>query len=185
MKAKVILLAAKQNTLLRGHPWVFPKAIVRSNGLLVTGQLVDVYSEEGPFLAVGAYNEHSLYRVRVLALASEPFEINNYKSLITYRLHQANLVRKLLNLPNDNTTAYRVFNSEADGLSGLTIDRFNQICVISSSAYWVELNKEIVLEALVEQFPGDQMLWIAQSKPLGQMVGAQSNHKWCINRRRF
>lgn len=168
MKAKVTLLAAKQNTVLRGHPWIFPKAIARTNGKLTTGHLVEIHSEEGELIGVGVFNEHSLYRVRVLALASEQFDSSSYKSLIAHRLQQAHLVRKCINLPNEKTTAYRLFNSEADGLSGLTIDRFNQICVVASSAYWVEMNKEIITEVLHELFPSDQILWMAQSKPLGQ-----------------
>lgn len=168
MNAKVIILAAKQNTVLRGHPWIFPKAIARSVGKLLTGELVDIYSEAGELLGVGAYNEHSLYRVRVLALASESFDTSTYKSLVNHRLQQANKVRLCLNLPNKHTTAYRLFNSEADGLSGLTIDRFNQICVVSSTAYWVELNKEIITQALHELFPADEIIWLAQTKPLGQ-----------------
>lgn len=168
MNAKVILLAAKQNTVLRGHPWVFPKAIAHHTGKLITGHLVDIITSENQLLGVGVYNEHSLYRVRVLALASEQIDTSNYKSLIAHRLQQASTLRACLNLPNQKTTAYRLFNSEADGLSGLTIDRFNQICVVASSAFWVELNKEIITQALHDLFPDDQIIWMAQNKPLGQ-----------------
>jgi 23S rRNA (cytosine1962-C5)-methyltransferase len=168
MKAKVILLAAKQNTVLRGHPWIFPKAIAHHTGKLITGHLVDIYTAEGELLGVGVYNEHSLYRVRVLALASEAVDLNNFKSLIAHRLQQAKKVRECIDLPNKKNTAYRLFNSEADGLSGLTIDRFNQFCVVASSAYWVELNKEIITQVLQELFPDDQVIWMSQSKPLAQ-----------------
>lgn len=168
MKAKVTVLAAKQTTVLRGHPWIFPKAIARTSGKLSTGHLVDIYGEEGGLIGVGAYNEHSLYRVRVLALENEHIDTSSYKPLVTHRLQQAQLVRGCINLPNENTTAYRVFNSEADGLSGLTIDRFNQICVVASSAYWVEMNRETITDALQELFPSDQILWMPQTKPLGQ-----------------
>ena len=168
MSAKIFLVAAKQNTVLRGHPWIFPKAIARNSGKLVTGHLVEIHGAEGEYIGVGVYNEHSLYRVRVLALANEQFDRSSYKSIITHRLQQAQRVRQSLNLPSEQTTAYRLFNSEADGLSGLTIDRFNQICVISSSAYWVELNKELITQALHELVPEDQLIWISQSKPLAQ-----------------
>ena len=77
MRTKVYLLAAKQNAVLRGHPWIFPKAIARTSGDLITGHLVDIYNEEGVLLGVGAYNEHSLYRVRVLARANEEFATKN------------------------------------------------------------------------------------------------------------
>ncbi|RUR18689.1 class I SAM-dependent rRNA methyltransferase [Legionella sp. km535] len=168
MSAKIFLVAAKQNTVLRGHPWIFPKAIARNSGKLVTGHLVAIHGAEDEYIGVGVYNEHSLYRVRVLALANEPFDKSSYKSIISHRLLQAQRVRQSLNLPSEQTTAYRLFNSEADGLSGLTIDRFNQITVISSSAYWVELNKELISQALHELLPNDQLIWISQSKPLAQ-----------------
>ncbi len=168
MNAKVILLAAKQNTVLRGHPWIFPKAIARTFGKLSTGNLVDIYNADEVLVGVGVYNEHSLYRVRVLALSNEHIDMSSFYALITHRLKQAKQVRDCLNLPNERTTAYRFFNSEADGLSGLTIDRFNQVCVVASSAYWVELNKEVITKALQELVPGDQIIWMPQSKPLGQ-----------------
>ncbi|STY29564.1 SAM-dependent methyltransferase [Legionella wadsworthii] len=168
MNAKVILVAAKQNTVLRGHPWIFPKAIAKTQGKLVTGHLVDIFNASEELIGVGVYNEHSLYRVRVLALANESIDITDLNSLIEHRLKQASTIRECLNLPNEQTTAYRLFNSEADGLSGLTIDRFNQICVVASSAYWVELNRDIIIHALENLFPEDQIIWMPQSKPLSQ-----------------
>lgn len=168
MNAKVILLAAKQSTIMRGHPWVFPKAIARQSGTLVTGQLVDILNEEGTTLGVGVYNEHSLYRIRVLALANEQCDSSSFKSLITHRLQQAHRVRGSLNLPNEETSAYRLFNSEADGLSGLTIDRFNRVCVIASTAYWVELNKTLIIDALKGLLPEDEFIWLPQHKSLAQ-----------------
>ncbi|KTD06528.1 SAM-dependent methyltransferase [Legionella gratiana] len=174
MNAKITLLAAKQNTVLRGHPWIFPKAIAKTNGKLVTGHLVDIHNADGELIGVGVFNEYSLYRVRVLALTTESINTSNLNSLIIDRLKQAKLIRECLNLPNTETTAYRLFNSEADGLSGLTIDRFNQTCVIASSAYWVELNKEIISQALQKLFPTDQLIWMPQKKPLSQDGWQQS-----------
>ncbi len=141
MNSAVYLHKTKQNAIRRGHPWVFPRAISKSKGTLETGSLVDVFADEGDYLATGVFNEHSLYRVRVLAQAWEVFDKTSLASIIAHRLAQALSIRQSLNLPNEQTTAYRLFNSEADGLSGLTIDRFNQISVVSSSAYWVEGNK--------------------------------------------
>nr|WP_232220496.1 hypothetical protein [Legionella tunisiensis] len=162
MKPVVYLHKTKQNALLRGHPWVFPKAISKTTGKLVTGDLVDVFSEDKEFLATGVYNEHSLYRVRVLMRAGEMCASNTLAAIVLQRLKQALTIRQCLNLSNEMTTAYRLFNSEADGLSGLTIDRFNQVCAIASSAYWVEANKEIIKQALGELLPQDKIVWLAQ-----------------------
>ncbi|AUH72488.1 class I SAM-dependent rRNA methyltransferase [Legionella sainthelensi] len=175
MNAKITLLAAKQNTVLRGHPWIFPKAIAKTGGKLVTGHLVHIHDADEKLIGVGVFNEHSLYRVRVLALTSESIDTSNLDALIAARLRQAMLVRECLNLPNAETTAYRLFNSEADGLSGLTIDRFNQTCVIASSAYWVELHKQIIIQALEKLLPTDQLIWLPQKKPLSQDGWKQSS----------
>ncbi|WP_028389571.1 class I SAM-dependent rRNA methyltransferase [Legionella fairfieldensis] len=168
MKAAVYLHKTKQNTVSRGHPWIFPKAITKTTGPLTNGALVDVMSAEGKCLAIGIYNEHSLYRVRVVAQAWEKADNCSLDFIVNKRLRQALAIRQSLNLPNEMTTAYRLFNSEADGLSGLTIDRFNRICVVASSAYWVEANKALISQCLHELMPDDEIIWLAQAKPLAQ-----------------
>lgn len=92
MSAKISLLAAKQNTILRGHPWIFPKAIARTSGKLVTGHLIEIYNADDALIGVGVYNEHSLYRVRVLALNNEQIDMSSFYSIITHRLKQAQMV---------------------------------------------------------------------------------------------
>ncbi|KTC86478.1 class I SAM-dependent rRNA methyltransferase [Legionella brunensis] len=167
MSTAVYLHKTKQNAIRRGHPWIFPKAITKTSGKLITGQLVEIFSAEDELIGVGVYNEHSLYRVRVLAQAWEKFDSRSINAIVQHRLAQALLVRQGLNLPNKSTNAYRLFNSEADGLSGLTIDRFNEITVVASSAYWVEGNKEVISNCIREQLPGE-LIWLAQTKPLAQ-----------------
>lgn len=168
MRAAVYLNSAKQNSVTRGHPWIFPKAIQHQKGQLITGQLVDIYSSTEELLGVGVYNEHSLYRVRVLALANEGINTTALAEIVKYRIQQAIMIRKLLGLPNEATTAYRLFNSEGDGLSGLTIDVFNQKFVIASSAYWVEAQKNVIVNCLKECMPMQEIFWFSQAKPLSQ-----------------
>lgn len=165
MRTKVILNPKKQIPVLQGHPWIFPKAIASIKGRVQTGEFVDIFDSEGVLLGVGAYNEHSLYRVRVLSLGNDGADD---KTIIKYRLEKAIKLRQALHLPNQHTNAYRLFNSEADGLSGLTIDRFNQCCVVASSAYWVELNKELISSFIKSLLPDEEVLWLAQAKPLKQ-----------------
>lgn len=168
MKAAIYLHRAREGAVRRGHPWIFPKAIARQNGNVVTGELVDVFGADEKRLGVGVYNEHSLYRVRILAQEFEHLEATSIASIVSHRLQQALLLRKNINLPNEFTSAYRLFNSEGDGLSGLTIDCFNQMYVVSSSAYWVEAHKEIICQTLKDLLATDQMIWFAQAKPLMQ-----------------
>lgn len=168
MKASVVLHQAREGSIRRGHPWVFPKAIMRQNGTLVTGELIDVFDSKANMIGVGVYNEHSLYRVRMLAYAFEGVNLTTIAHLVDYRLRQAHLIRQNLNLPNIATNAYRLFNSEGDGLSGLTIDCFNQVAVVSSSAFWVEAHKALITEAISNIFSMKKVIWLSQAKPLAQ-----------------
>lgn len=166
MKPAIYLQKMKEGAIKRGHPWIFPKAINKTQGKLVTGHLVDIFNAEGELLGVGVFNEHSLYRVRVLTYSWEKID-SSLEKIIEHRLTQALAIRESLNLPNENTNAYRLFNSEADGLSGLTIDRFNQTTVVASSAYWVEANKSVISRCISEHLKGE-VIWIPQIKPLSQ-----------------
>jgi 23S rRNA (cytosine1962-C5)-methyltransferase len=168
MKAAVYLHQAREAALRRGHPWVFPKAIARQTGKPVIGELIDVFSADEKLLGVGVFNEHSLYRVRVLAQAFEQIDMASIASIVSHRLHQASLLRKSIHLPSAVTSAYRLFNSEGDGLSGLTIDCFNQSYVVASSAYWVEAHKDVICQAIREVMSTDNIIWLAQPKPLAQ-----------------
>lgn len=168
MKPRIILTSSQQHPFFKGHPWVFPKAIAHQSIDCQDGQLVDIFEAEGMHTATGVFNANSLYRVRVLSYVFEPVDHTSIEAIVTYRLHQALLIRQQLDLPNAHTSAYRLFNSEGDGLSGLTIDRFNKTCIVSSSAYWVELHQNIIRDSLAQLLPNDVILWVAQPKPLTQ-----------------
>lgn len=174
MRQSISLHQAKCGAVRRGHPWIFPKAINKFSGKFQTGELIDVYDNDNQLLGVGVFNEHSLYRVRLLAQAFEVTPDTSFESLVSMRLKQALAIRQVLDLPNDMTTAFRLFNSEADGLSGLTIDCFNKTCVVASSAYWVEAQKAIIGKCIQDITGCDDIIWLAQSKPLSQDGWKQS-----------
>jgi 23S rRNA (cytosine1962-C5)-methyltransferase len=164
----VSLQSSKQHAFLKGHPWIFPKAIATQDKTCKTGELVHVMDTASTHVATGMFNANSLYRVRVLAYAFEKIDHYSLEAIVHHRLKQAIHVRDILQLPNEETSAYRLFNSEADGLSGLTIDRFNQICVISSSASWVEKHRALIQRCIQACMPNDEILWFSQAKPLQQ-----------------
>ena len=168
MKPTITLLPGKEKTVLRGHPWVFPKAIQGSTGLLVTGELVEIFDAQGHYLATGVYNQHSLYRVRIFLQAWEKNLADSWRSIIQYRFEQARCLRRALNLPNSQTNVFRMFNSEADGLSGFTLDCFDETYVVSSTAYWVEAHKETIMQCLEDVMGAKAIIWFPQKKSLAQ-----------------
>jgi len=161
------LNAAKVKPILFGHPWVFPKAISNYSATPDSGELVQVLSPEGECIGYGVFNAASLYRVRMLSYAAEDIA-PELSAIVSYRLRQAWDLRARLNLPNEFTTAFRWCNSEGDGLSGLTIDVFHDVAVVSSSAYWVEQHRALIEACLRDIMKPAHILWRSQGKPLQQ-----------------
>ncbi|HLB52859.1 MAG TPA: class I SAM-dependent rRNA methyltransferase [Chlamydiales bacterium] len=169
---KLTIFRSKEAPILYGHPWIFPKAIKDDPQNLPAGSWVTVYSESGEWLGSGVYNPHSLYRVRILQRKDALFSL---ETTIEYHLRKALALRTTLLLPNALTNAYRLLNSEADGLSGLTIDRFNNTLVIAPSAYWAMEHKDLILHCIKKVLPLiameqaiEQIVWHPQNKALVQ-----------------
>ncbi len=168
MLTKIILSYAKQPKILAGHPWVFPKAIHEVVGQPEAGEWVEVYDSKEQKIGRGFYNPNSMYRVRMLADLSLLKQFSKWQDVVRYRLEQAFLLRNTMGFPNKATNAFRLLNSESDGLSGLIIDAFNDIVVIASNAYWTELYREEILEILKDLIPDKKLLWMGQTKALAQ-----------------
>ena len=57
--AQAVLIPGKEKRVLGGHPWVFRSDIARMEGSFTPGDVVDVLSAKGHFLAKAYYNPAS------------------------------------------------------------------------------------------------------------------------------
>ena len=71
---RIILKKGREASLLRFHPWVFSGAVASISGNPSEGDLVEVFSSGGEFLATGHYQKGSI-TVRVLSF--EPGKIGD------------------------------------------------------------------------------------------------------------
>jgi len=97
----------------RHHLYFFRKMVVKPEGFIEAGTIVDVLDRGGANLGCGFYNPKSEIAVRMLGAHEE--------NLIENRLRAAVAFRDSLKIEAD---AYRVCHSEGDGLSGLVVDRY-------------------------------------------------------------
>ncbi len=134
----------KAEALRRFHPWVFSGAIQRSEGDLADGAVVEVYDDEGEFLAVGHYGSGS---IAVKVLAFEPVE--DMQALLQARLEAAYALRQQVGLTeNPQTNCYRLVNAEGDGLPGLIIDWYNGVAVMQAHSLGMYQQRQGIVEAL-------------------------------------
>lgn len=149
---KITLRPGKEQSVKRLHPWIFSGAIAKMTGEPEEGELVQVYSSEKEFLAIGHYQKSSI-AVRILSF--DDIEIN--QNFWNERIESAFNYRKQLGLVNNTeTTCYRLVHGEGDNLSGLVIDYYNGTAVVQCHSVGMFKNIDSIVKAL-QQVMGEQL----------------------------
>jgi len=130
---------------LTGSPWIFSNEITTEGRLksLSPGSLINVVSHDGRSLGTGYFNLKSLIAVRLLDRVADA-EIGD--AFFASRLSRALARRAALYSEH----YYRLVHAEGDGLPGLTIDRFDDVCVIQITTAGMEALLKPLLAALKE-----------------------------------
>jgi 23S rRNA (cytosine1962-C5)-methyltransferase len=139
----ITLRPREERRLRHGHLWVFSNEIARLDGDAAPGALVRVVAGHGAPLGTGIYNPHSLIAVRMTSRADVPLDIAWFRE----RLARALALRASL-FPGERT--YRLLHSEADGVPGVIVDRFERVMVVQIAALGMEERREILYDALME-----------------------------------
>ncbi len=137
----VLLKPGEADRLIAGHPWVYHSSILRLTGEVADGQLVQVKDHRQRLIGTGFYNSRSKINVRVLA--SERVEPD--QSFFEARIRTALAVREK-HLPG--ASSFRVVNAEADFLSGLIVDKYEDVLALQISSLGMDLRKSQVVSAL-------------------------------------
>jgi 23S rRNA G2069 N7-methylase RlmK/C1962 C5-methylase RlmI len=176
-QAQVMLKKDKTKLVEEMNPFIYSHAIKRTVPQDITvGSECLVQDYQGKVIGRGMYNPESLYRVRVLALASEAVESKfdpmslSIAELILFRLKEAKELREtIVGLPSADTTVYRLVNGEGDRLSGLIIDVFNEnTIVVQSSAAWTEKHRSDIEAGVQALYTGTSIMWLPMVTRLAQ-----------------
>ncbi len=142
----LILKPSREKPVLRRHPWVFSGAVAEVRGKPKSGDVVDIMSASGEFLAKGAYSHHSQMISRIWAWNSgETID----RGFIRSRLESAIFNRRQL-IDSGHTNAYRLVHGESDGMPGLVVDQYSDIVVIQLLSWSVEVWRDTIAELLLE-----------------------------------
>lgn len=106
------------------HPWVYDTAIDRVEGKPQAGDVVRLLSSDREFIAWGLFNDQSKIRVRLFSWDKDRLIDDD---LIRHRVEKAVQFRHGELKLNDPAGGCRLIFSEADGLSGLTVDRYRDV----------------------------------------------------------
>jgi 23S rRNA (cytosine1962-C5)-methyltransferase len=141
------------------HPWIFQKMVEKPTRKVPNGSVVDILDREGVWVGRGLYNGHSRIALRVLTgTASEVIDAAFFDRKLQ---HAIGLRRELLQL-DGVCDAYRLVHSEADGLSGLVVDRFGDMMVMEFFSSGMYRWRTTIQEVLATHFPNSRFYWFAE-----------------------
>jgi 23S rRNA (cytosine1962-C5)-methyltransferase len=126
------------------HPWVLDSAIDRVEGEPADGDVVDLLTHDGKFVARGLWNSQSRLRVRLYAFDAT---VSLDDALWASRLAAAVALRTSLGF-DDPAGGCRLVNSEGDDLSGLIVDRYGDYLAVQVTALAMERRLETIGDAL-------------------------------------
>ena len=145
MQKSVTLKRGKEESLLRFHPWIFSGAIADIKGAPDEGDIVDVYTHDGKWIAVGHIQVGSI-AVRVLSFKQEPIDADFWYR----RLNVAFEMRRSLGLTDrEDHNIYRLVHGEGDNLPGLVIDVYGHTAVLQAHSVGMHCNRMEIANALM------------------------------------
>ena len=163
--AKAVLLPGKEKRVYTLHPWIFRSDIARVEGDSLPGDVVDIISAKGRFLARGYYNPGSQIALRIMTYREdEPVD----RELIFRRIHEAVDYRKSF----ADLKSCRLVFAESDRLPALIVDAFGDVLVLQCLALGMERFKQDVVDALVEEMhPAG--IWERNDVPVRKLEGLE------------
>lgn len=134
----VVLKHGAEARVFGGHLWIFSNELHDGFQKNQPGNIVRVADGKGRSYGVGAINPHSLIAVRLMSRVDEVID----REFLFRRLDSALAARQKM-LGEDNVC--RVVFSEADGLPGIIIDRFENLVVYQTlTAGTDRMQKELI-----------------------------------------
>jgi 23S rRNA (cytosine1962-C5)-methyltransferase len=137
----VLLKPGEADRIVAGHPWIYHTEILRLTAPIADGELVQVKDHRQRLIGTGFFNSKSKINVRVLS--PERVEVN--EKFFEERIRAALAVRQK-HLPA--ATSFRVVNAESDFLSGLIVDKYEDVLVVQISSLGMDQRKAQIVAAL-------------------------------------
>lgn len=148
---RIYLKKGKEASLQRFHPWVFSGAVARADKGIQEGEIVEVYTANQEFIAVGHFQIGSI-AVRVLSFRQQVIN----KAFWTQRLQAAYRMRKAVGLDyTDTHNSFRLVHGEGDFLPGLIVDFYGSTAVMQAHSVGMHMHRQEIAECIVAVSEGN------------------------------
>lgn len=138
---RVVIKRGAESRVFGGHLWIFSNELADGFQDCAPGDFARVVDTRGRFYGIGSVNPHSLIAVRLFTRIDEPID----ESFVFGRLDAARMLRH--RVWGEDQVCRMVF-SEADGLPGVIVDRFDELVVFQTLTAGAERIEPHVIEWL-------------------------------------
>ena len=159
------LKPGKEKRVYTLHPWVFKSDIDKELNGCTAGDIVDIISSKGKFLARGYYNPNSQIALRIMTYNEEEAVD---RTLIFRRIHEAVEYRRTF----ADLRSCRLVFAESDRLPALIVDAFDDVLVLQCLALGMERFKKDIVDALVEEVH-PRGIWERNDVPVRRLEGLE------------
>jgi 23S rRNA (cytosine1962-C5)-methyltransferase len=167
--ARVVLKARRARPFFGRHPWVYAGAIEAVEGDPRDGDVVDLFTHDAEFVARGLFNSRSKIRVRLYTWSpAQALDADFFRGQLETAIH---LRRDILHLMGPGQACRLVF-SEADGISGLTVDRFDRWLVVQFTSLALALRRDLFGDLLTELLHPEG-IYVRTERGIGQLEGLE------------
>lgn len=152
--APLILRRGEERRLRAGHLWVFSNEVDVARtplSALAPGQPVQLLDHAGKALGSGYAHPNTLIAARLVDRGGHALD----RSLFVHRLNVALALRER----RYAEPYYRLVFGEADGLPGLTVDRFGEVLVAQATTAGMDRLQEEIGEALDRVLKPRSLVW--------------------------
>ncbi|HQA95253.1 MAG TPA: rRNA large subunit methyltransferase I, partial [Thermotogota bacterium] len=146
MDARIILKRLLSPRLANGHPWVYDNEIERIEGDITPGDTVDVFSFSRQWIGRGYVNPNSKIVARILTRRNERIDRDFFFKRIAEAIDYRNAI-------TPRSTVRRLVFGEGDDLSGLIIDRLEDVFVFQFNTAGMHRFRSEIIDAVRERFP--------------------------------
>ena len=137
-----------------GQLWMYRNNLISDVEGIENGEIVDIIGEDEEYVATGFYSEFSHIVVRILThVKTQVIDEDFFKNRIISAIKLRNTVVR------NSTDNCRLIYGEADGLPGLTVDRYNDVLVTQISCFGMEKIKGMIYAILLKEVEGAKYLY--------------------------
>lgn len=163
---RLILKPGRAKPFLNRHMWLFAGSVDAIEGDPKDGDPIDIVSNTGAFVARGIFNSQSKIRARLYCWEPDrDLDATFFRERLTTALRH----RERLGLTGPGR-AYRLLNSEGDGVSGCVIDVYDRWAAVQFTALGVANRAEMFVEILNELI-SPKGIYLRTEKGVGQLEG--------------